>query len=45
MLFGDQIILKTTDILKQIAHLHNCFISRYVEMSLSSYVKEIKMKR
>ena len=26
---GDQIILKTADILKQIAHLHNCFISRY----------------
>ena len=24
---GDQIILKTADILKQIAHLHNCFIS------------------
>lgn len=26
---GDQIILKIADILKQIAHLHNCFISRY----------------
>lgn len=26
---GDQIILKTAEILKQIAHLHNCFISRY----------------
>ena len=26
---GDQIILKTADILKQIAYLHNCFISRY----------------